>query len=224
MHHQMAEATPILDFQGVQITRHEHIIFEDFSLRLEAGEFVYLTGPVGVGKSTLLKTIYAEVPIKQGHAMVLGMDLVQVTRRTLPDLRRRIGIVFQDFRLLPDLDVYNNLDIVLRAFGFGRGADRRARIQEVLQEVGLERKDYKYPHELSGGEQQRVCIARALIGGPDLILADEPTGNLDAENGLGIVELLHHVARERGTAVLMATHNRLVLERFPARCIEMDSL
>ena len=165
----MAEATPILDFQGVQITRHEHIIFEDFSLRLEAGEFVYLTGPVGVGKSTLLKTIYAEVPIKQGHAMVLGMDLVQVTRRTLPALRRRIGIVFQDFRLLPDLDVYNNLDIVLRAFGFGRGADRRARIQEVLQEVGLERKDYKYPHELSGGEQQRVCIARALIGGPDLM-------------------------------------------------------
>ena len=205
----MAEATPILDFQSVQIARHEHIVFEDFSLQLAAGEFVYLTGPVGIGKSTLLKTIYAEV---------------KISRRMLPALRRRIGIVFQDFRLLPDQDVYSNLDIILRAFGVSRGADRKARIQEALHEVGLERKDYKYPHELSGGEQQRVCIARALIGNPDLILADEPTGNLDVENGLATVELLHHVAKERGTAVLMATHNRVVLERFPARCIEMEGL
>ena len=220
----MAEATPILDFQSVQIARHEHIIFEDLSLQLAAGEFVYLTGPVGIGKSTLLKTIYAEVPIKQGHARVLDIDLVKISRRMLPALRRRIGIVFQDFRLLPDQDVYSNLDIILRAFGVSRGADRKARIQEALHEVGLERKDYKYPHELSGGEQQRVCIARALIGNPDLILADEPTGNLDVENGLATVELLHHVAKERGTAVLMATHNRVVLERFPARCIEMEGL
>ena len=154
----MAEATPILDFQSVQIARHEHIIFEDFSLQLAAGEFVYLTGPVGIGKSTLLKTIYAEVPIKQGHARVLDIDLVKISRRMLPALRRRIGIVFQDFRLLPDQDVYSNLDIILRAFGVSRGADRKARIQEALHEVGLERKDYKYPHELSlcRSEERRV--------------------------------------------------------------------
>ena len=220
----MADTAHILDYQKVQIARREHILFDDFDLQLSAGEFLYLTGSVGAGKSTLLKTDYAEVPITKGKAMVLGHDLNQLTKRRLPLLRRKIGIIFQDFRLLPDQNVYGNLDIVLRAFGMGRSAERKEKIDEVLEEVGLGNKGYKYPHELSGGEQQRVAIARALVGNPELILADEPTGNLDIENGLAIVGLLHQLSSERGTAVLMTTHNRLVLERYPARCIEVGNI
>lgn len=220
----MADTAHILDYQKVQIARREHILFDDFDLQLSAGEFLYLTGSVGAGKSTLLKTVYAEVPITKGKAMVLGHDLNQLSKRKLPLLRRKIGIIFQDFRLLPDQNVYGNLDIVLRAFGMGRSAERKEKIDEVLEEVGLGNKGYKYPHELSGGEQQRVAIARALVGNPKLILADEPTGNLDIENGLAIVGLLHQLSSERGTAVLMTTHNRLVLERYPARCIEVGNI
>lgn len=220
----MADTAHILDYQKVQIARREHILFDDFDLQLSAGEFLYLTGSVGAGKSTLLKTVYAEVPITKGKAMVLGHDLNQLTKRRLPLLRRKIGIIFQDFRLLPDQNVYGNLDIVLRAFGMGRSTERKEKIDEVLEEVGLGNKGYKYPHELSGGEQQRVAIARALVGNPELILADEPTGNLDVENGLAIVGLLHQLSSERGTAVLMTTHNRLVLERYPARCIEVGNI
>ena len=217
----MAEDKWLLDFKEVQIARHEHILFEEVNFRVAAGEFVYLTGPVGSGKSTLLKTISAEVPLTQGSAHVLGFDLTHIKSKDLPKLRRRLGIVFQNFQLLPDLTVQDNLDIVLRAFGVSRSSERSSRIEEALRDVGLETKSYKYPHELSGGEQQRVAIARALIGQPELILADEPTGNLDAENGLAIAELLHRLTKERGTAVIMATHNRLVLERYPARCVEM---
>ncbi len=220
----MAEDKWLLDFKEVQIARHEHILFEEVNFRVAAGEFVYLTGPVGSGQSTLLKTISAEVPLTQGSAHVLGFDLTHIKSKDLPKLRRRLGIVFQNFQLLPDLTVQDNLDIVLRAFGVSRSSERSSRIEEALRDVGLETKSYKYPHELSGGEQQRVAIARALIGQPELILADEPTGNLDAENGLAIAELLHRLTKERGTAVIMATHNRLVLERYPARCVEMAEL
>ena len=220
----MAEDKWLLDFKEVQIARHEHILFEEVNFRVAAGEFVYLTGPVGSGKSPLLKTISAEVPLTQGSAHVLGFDLTHIKSKDLPKLRRRLGIVFQNFQLLPDLTVQDNLDIVLRAFGVSRSSERSSRIEEALRDVGLETKSYKYPHELSGGEQQRVAIARALIGQPELILADEPTGNLDAENGLAIAELLHRLTKERGTAVIMATHNRLVLERYPARCVEMAEL
>ena len=220
----MAEDKWLLDFKEVQIARHEHILFEEVNFRVAAGEFVYLTGPVGSGKSTLLKTISAEVPLTQGSAHVLGFDLTHIKSKDLPKLRRRLGIVFQNFQLLPDLTVQDNLDIVLRAFGVSHSSERSTRIEEALRDVGLETKSYKYPHELSGGEQQRVAIARALIGQPELILADEPTGNLDAENGLAIAELLHRLTKERGTAVIMATHNRLVLERYPARCVEMAEL
>lgn len=220
----MAEDKWLLDFKEVQIARHEHILFDEVNFRVAAGEFVYLTGPVGSGKSTLLKTISAEVPLTQGSAHVLGFDLTHIKSKDLPKLRRRLGIIFQNFQLLPDLTVQDNLDIVLRAFGVSRSSERSSRIEEALRDVGLETKSYKYPHELSGGEQQRVAIARALIGQPELILADEPTGNLDAENGLAIAELLHRLTKERGTAVIMATHNRLVLERYPARCVEMAEL
>ncbi len=218
----MASEETILSYQGVQIARREHILFEDFDLELSAGEFVYLVGPVGAGKSTLLKTITAEVPIAKGSARVLDYELTRIKRRQLPQLRQRLGIVYQNFQLLPDMTVQGNLDIVLRAYGVKPPAERARRIEEALREVGLELKNYKYPHELSGGEQQRVAIARALIGHPELILADEPTGNLDSASGLAIVELLQRLAAERGTAVIMATHNRLVLERFPARCLHLE--
>ncbi len=217
----MASEETILSYQGVQIARREHILFEDFDLELSGGEFVYLVGPVGAGKSTLLKTITAELPIAKGSARVLDYELTRIKRRQLPQLRQRLGIVYQNFQLLPDMTVQGNLDIVLRAYGIKPPAERARRIEEALREVGLELKNYKYPHELSGGEQQRVAIARALIGHPELILADEPTGNLDSASGLAIVELLQRLAAERGTAVIMATHNRLVLERFPARCIHL---
>lgn len=222
----MAEAKRLLLFEGVQIARHEHILFEHFDLEVGAGEFVYLVGPVGAGKSTLLKTISSELRLtsKQGVAEVLGYNLQKIKSRQLPYLRRQIGIIFQNFQLLPDLTVQGNLDIALRAFGISRSTERADRIHTALQEVGLENKSYKYPHELSGGEQQRVAIARALIGDPQLILADEPTGNLDQENGLAIAELLHRLTQERGVAVIMATHNKLVLERFPARQIDLEAL
>ena len=199
-------------------------ILKGINLTVGKGEIHAIMGPNGSGKSTLLKTISAEVPLTQGSAHVLGFDLTHIKSKDLPKLRRRLGIVFQNFQLLPDLTVQDNLDIVLRAFGVSRSSERSSRIEEALRDVGLETKSYKYPHELSGGEQQRVAIARALIGQPELILADEPTGNLDAENGLAIAELLHRLTKERGTAVIMATHNRLVLERYPARCVEMAEL
>ena len=210
----MADTAHILDYQKVQIARREHILFDDFDLQLSAGEFLYLTGSVGAGKSTLLKTVYAEVPITKGKAMVLGHDLNQLTKRRLPLLRRKIGIIFQDFRLLPDQNVYGNLDIVLRAFGMGRSAERKEKIDEVLEEVGLGNKGYKYPHELSGGEQQRVAIARAILNKPKIIIADEPTGNLDPDTAGKIIGLLKDISTT-GTAVVMTTHNIPMLDRFP---------
>lgn len=213
-----------MDFQEVLVARHEHILFEKLNLQVAPGEFVYLIGPVGAGKSTILKTISAEVPVKTGSAQVLGYELTRIARRQLPELRQRLGIVFQNFQLLPDRTVYDNLEVVLRVLRVRSESERARRVQEALQEVGLANKQYKYPHELSGGEQQRVAIARALMGEPQLILADEPTGNLDQENGYAVAELLHRLARERGVAVLMATHNQHVIERLPARCLDVTTL
>lgn len=219
----MEEANIILSYKGVAISRREQTLFEDFSIELRAGEFVYLTGAVGSGKSTLLKTIYAELPLSGGdEARVLGYDLLRLRRKQIPELRRSMGIVFQDFQLLPDRTAYDNLDVVLSALGYRRAVERRERIAEVLRAVGLEHKGYKYPHELSGGEQQRVAIARAVLPKPRLIIADEPTANLDHESGAQIAQLLHSIAREMGTAVLMATHNLQLLEAYPARVIALQ--
>lgn len=220
----MAQGKWLVDFQEVLVARHEHILFEKLNLQVAPGEFVYLIGPVGAGKSTILKTISAEVPVKTGSAQVLGYELTRIARRQLPELRQRLGIVFQNFQLLPDRTVYDNLEVVLRVLRVRSESERVRRVQEALQEVGLANKQYKYPHELSGGEQQRVAIARALMGEPQLILADEPTGNLDQENGYAVAELLHRLARERGVAVLMATHNQHVIERLPARCLDVTTL
>jgi len=205
----MAEKKWLLDFQGVQIARHEHILFEHLDLQVAAGEFVYLTGPVGSGKSTLLKTISAEVPLTKGKANVMGFDLSRIKSKELPKLRRRLGIVFQNFQLLPDQTVHDNLDIVLRAFGVSRSSERESLINEALQDVGLETKSYKYPHELSGGEQQRVCIARALINHPALLLADEPTGALDSKTSRQILDFFQELHKE-GNTIVMITHDNSI--------------
>lgn len=211
----------ILSYGGVRICREEHIIFSGFDLEVSSGEFVYLTGAIGSGKSTLLRSMYAEIAIDEGRATVLGYDLCGLKGSRRQALRRELGIVFQDFQLLQDRTAYDNLDVVLRAWGYREAKERKERIAEVLSKVGLENKWYKFPSELSGGEQQCVAIARAILGNPRLILADEPTANLDSESGLYIVGLLHSLAREHHIAVIMATHNAQVLERYPARTIPL---
>lgn len=207
----------IVDYRKVDISRAERIVLKDVNFFLTKGEFCYLVGRVGSGKSSLMKSMYAEVMPDDGEkAEVLGFDILHLRPRQIPLLRRKIGIVFQDFQLLPDRAVAGNLRFVLRATGWSDKTEIEDRIEEVLGYVGMKNKSYKMPHELSGGEQQRVVIARALLNNPDLILADEPTGNLDPQTGYQIVSLLHKLAGE-GHTVLMATHNMQLVEDFPAR-------
>ena len=194
---------------------------KNVNFQLEEGQFVYLIGRVGSGKSSLMKTMYAEVPIEMGEARIFDYDLSAIRRKDVPMLRRQISVVFQDFQLLSDRSVYDNLLFVLKATGWKNKTDIDERINEVLSEVGMEHKSYKMPHELSGGEQQRIAIARALLNRPKLILADEPTGNLDQETGHQIMSLLHRICAE-GTAVIMATHNIQLTEDFPARVVKCE--
>ena len=211
----------LVDYCSVELHHKELVVLKDVDLQLREGEFVYLLGRVGSGKSSLLKSMYAEIPISAGTAEVLGYDLSHLHRRDVPMLRRQIGIVFQDFQLLTDRSVYDNLRFVLDATGWKGREEIDNRIEEVLREVGMLTKSYKMPHELSGGEQQRIVIARALLNKPRLILADEPTGNLDPATGEQIVSRLHEIAR-KGTAVIMATHNHAVVQRFPGRVVRCE--
>lgn len=209
----------IIIYRGVDIERAERQVLDSVDFTLHEGEFCYLVGRVGSGKSSLMKTMYADVPIHSGkQAEVMGYDLLNIKRSKIPYLRRKIGIVFQDFQLLQDRSVSANLRFVLRATGWRKKDEIEERIAEVLRAVGMENKSYKMPHELSGGEQQRIVIARALLNRPQLILADEPTGNLDPQTGIQIVTLLHQLAKE-GHAVVMATHNLQLVEDFPARVV-----
>lgn len=210
--------TPLVSYKGVELHRKELIVLKDVDLQVDAGEFLYIIGKVGSGKSSLMKSMYAEIPIISGEASVLGYDLTSIKRKDIPMLRREIGIVFQDFQLLTDRSVYNNLLFVLQATGWKSKSDMDERIEQVLKEVGMLNKSYKMPHELSGGEQQRIVIARALLNSPKLILADEPTGNLDPATGEQIVALMHQIASQ-GTAIIMATHNLALVEQFPARLL-----
>ena len=211
----------IIDYKNVEVLRKELLVVKNVNVQLEEGQFVYLIGRVGSGKSSLMKTMYAEVPIEMGEARIFDYDLSAIRRKDVPMLRRQIGVVFQDFQLLSDRSVYDNLLFVLKATGWKNKTDIDERINEVLSEVGMEHKSYKMPHELSGGEQQRIAIARALLNRPKLILADEPTGNLDQETGHQIMSLLHRICAE-GTAVIMATHNIQLTEDFPARVVKCE--
>lgn len=205
----------ILDYKGITIHQARHCVLSDVDLQVDEGEMVYLMGPVGSGKSTLLKTIYGELPLEGEKADVLGFDMLRFKTRHQPQLRRQMGIVFQDFQLMNTRNVRRNLDFVLSATGWKHQADRDRRIREVLEMVRMEHKIDAYTYELSGGEQQRICIARAFLNDPKVILADEPTGSLDAENGELILALLDEIRRQQHTAIIMSTHNPLWPEYFP---------
>ena len=211
----------LIDYKNVTINQQEHTILEHVDFKLHTSDFVYLIGKVGSGKSTFLKTIYGELDINQGEALVLDHDMRRIKRKEIPALRRRLGIVFQDFQLLTDRTVKDNLSFVLQATGWKHKNDIENRIQEVLQQVGMENKGYKMPHELSGGEQQRIVIARAILNKPEIILADEPTGNLDVDTGNKITELLHQICKQ-GSAIIMTTHNLNLLQEFPGRICKCE--
>ena len=201
------EEQPLISYQHVNVSLQGQEILSDVNLELRKGEFVYLIGKVGSGKSTLLKTIYGEVEIDAGEAWVLGNAMRTLKRKDFPTLRRKLGIVFQDFQLLTDRTVHENLKFVLKATGWKSRTEIERRIGEVLQQVGMENKGYKMPNELSGGEQQRIVIARAILNKPEIILADEPTGNLDSKNGQEVMELLTELNKE-GTTIVMVTHSQ----------------
>lgn len=213
----------IIEIRNANIYQGNSLILQDVNINIEKGEFVYLVGKTGTGKSSLLKTLYGELPLKDGSATVAGFDIKTLTWKTVPFLRRTIGIVFQDFQLLTDRNVHDNLEFVLQATGWKDKKLMEDKIQDVLEKVGLKTKGFKYPFELSGGEQQRIDIARALLNSPKLILADEPTGNLDPETSDEIMNLLMQVSRESGSAIVMATHDFMVINKFPARTIKTEN-
>jgi cell division transport system ATP-binding protein len=207
----------VINYSHVNIYRSNEIVLSDVNFEVAQGEFIYLIGRTGTGKSSFIKTMYGDVNIKEGNATVCGYDLRKIKKRDIPYLRRKLGIVFQDFQLLNDRSAQKNLEFVLRATGWDSQQEIERRIGEVLNEVGLSGRGHKMPHELSGGEQQRLVIARALLNNPMLFIADEPTGNLDPETSDEIMRLLIRINREHNTAVIMATHNYQVIDKYPAK-------
>lgn len=213
---------PIIDFRNCTIFQKDHLVLKEVSFTVQPGEFLYLIGRVGSGKTSLIKTINAQLPLREGFARVGEFTLKTIKQKDIPRLRRILGIVFQDFQLLTDRNVQENLLFVLRATGWKDRKKIEQRIREVLDMVNLETKGYKMPHQLSGGEQQRVVIARALLNNPQVILADEPTGNLDPETSTGILELLKEIS-EKGQAVMIATHNYNLLKQHQARTLRCEN-
>ena len=212
---------PLISYHQVKICQQGFEILRNVNFELHKGEFVYFIGKVGSGKTSLLKTFYKELDIESGEATVMGQDIAFIKEKDVPALRRRVGIIFQDFQLLTDRSVYANLEFVLRATGWENKLDINQRIEEVLEEVGMRGKGYKMPNELSGGEQQRIVIARAILNKPELILADEPTGNLDQETGRRIVELLQSICLS-GSSIIMTTHNLNLLREYPGKVYRFE--
>ena len=209
----------LIVYEHVEICQDEQIVLKDVNLTISSGEMVYLLGRVGSGKSSFMKTIYGELPLEGTHAMALDYNLLKLRRREIPYLRRKVGVVFQDFQLLSDRNVEENLMFVLKATGWKDKRAMKSNIMDVLKQVGMAEKAYKMPYQLSGGEQQRVVIARALLNAPGLILADEPTGNLDLETGKGIMDLLYSIS-QAGMTVIMSTHNPTWPEQYPGRKLQ----
>jgi len=213
------DSAKIVDLKDVSVFQKNSLVLSKVSISFNCGEFIYLIGKTGTGKSSLLKTLYAEIPVIDGQATVAGYNLLNINSKEIPFLRRKIGIVFQDFQLLTDRSINENLLFVMKATGWSEKSHMEARLHEVLKMVGLTTKGHKMPHQLSGGEQQRICIARSLINSPKLILADEPTGNLDPETSAGIMELLLEISKT-GSAVMMATHNYNLIKHYPGRILK----
>ncbi len=215
---------PIIDLSGIDIVKEESLIVSDLNLKLMRGDLLYLIGRVGSGKTSIVKSIIAEIPIKKGTAMVAGFNLVNIRERTIPLLRRKIGVVFQDLQLLNDRTVYNNLKFVLESTGWKDEKDIEEIIKSKLESVGMGLKAHKMPHQLSGGEQQRVAIARALLNNPEIILADEPTGNLDVDTANEIMNVLMKIHKEQSPGIIIVTHNRSLVKRYPGRVMLCENL
>ena len=213
----------IIELKGVNIYQGETLILSDVNISVDKGEFVYLVGKTGTGKSSLLKTLYGDLELTEGQGWVVGHNLKELNWKTIPFLRRNLGVVFQDFQLLTDRNVNENLKFVLRATGWKDEKLMDDKIADVLEKVNLKTKGFKMPFELSGGEQQRIDVARALLNSPKLILADEPTGNLDPETSDEIMQLLFHISRDFGTTIVLATHDYVVINKFPARTIKTEN-
>jgi cell division transport system ATP-binding protein len=221
----MEETTPldtIIELKSCQIMQQDHLVLSDVNLKVDKGEFVYLVGRVGSGKTSLIRTLNAQLPLADGEGHVAGFNLRTIKKREIPQLRRKLGIVFQDFQLLTDRSVHDNLEFALRATGWNSKIAIEDRIREVLEKVSLQNKGFKMPHQLSGGEQQRVVIARALLNDPEIILADEPTGNLDPETSEEIHILLKGISNT-GRAVIMSTHKHTLVKKFPARTLRCEN-
>ena len=211
---------PIISFKDADILNGETVVVYGLNMEVLPGQIVYIVGKVGTGKTSIIRTMIAENQLLKGSGKVCGYDLTTIRRKEIPFLRRKLGVVFQDFQLLMDRTVSDNLEFVLKATGWKDKEAIAKRIKEVLEAVGLETKSHKMPHQLSGGEQQRIAIARSILNDPEVIIADEPTGNLDGETAEGILQLLSKINREKGTAIVMVTHNRGICERYPGRIFE----
>lgn len=213
----MEDKTPIISFRNADILNGEATVIYGLNMDVYPGDFVYIVGKVGTGKTSIIRTIIAENKLETGSGEACGFQLKSITEKEIPYLRRKMGVVFQDFQLLMDRTVEDNLSFVLKATGWKNEEEIAKRISMVLESVGMERKAHKMPHQLSGGEQQRIAIARSLLNDPKVIIADEPTGNLDNETADGIMKLLTGINREKGTAIVMVTHNRQIFEKYPGR-------
>ena len=213
----MEDKKPIISFAGADILNGEATVIYGLDMDIYPGDFVYIVGKVGTGKTSIIRTMIAENSLHKGQGTVCGYDLVDIREKDIPYLRRKMGVVFQDFQLLMDRSVEDNLRFVLEATGWKSAEQMSKRIREVLEAVGMERKMHKMPHQLSGGEQRRIAIARSLLNDPEVIIADEPTGNLDNETADGIMRLLTGINKEKGTAIVMVTHNRQIFEKYPGR-------
>ncbi|UII75024.1 ATP-binding cassette domain-containing protein [Flagellimonas sp. HMM57] len=211
----------ILKLQDVAVFQNENLILNNISLEVKKGEFVYIIGKTGSGKSSFMKTLYADLPLKQGSGSVVDFDLEKLQEKEIPFLRRKLGIVFQDFKLLSDRNINNNLRFVLKATGWTDASKMDNKIEEVLDKVGMKTKGFKFPHELSGGEQQRIAIARALLNDPELILADEPTGNLDPQTSVEVMKVLQDI-NQNGRTIIMATHDYALILKYPHKTLKCD--
>ncbi|PCE64628.1 cell division ATP-binding protein FtsE [Sediminicola luteus] len=211
----------IVRLDQASIFQKDNLILQDVNVEMRQGEFVYLIGKTGSGKSSFMKTLYADIPLQEGTGQVAGFDLEKLPESDIPFLRRKLGVVFQDFKLLPDRNIDQNLRFVLKATGWKDKEKMDARIKEVLEKVAMDTKDFKFPHELSGGEQQRVAIARALLNDPELIIADEPTGNLDPQTSVEVMKVLQEI-HQSGRSILMATHDYALILKFPAKTLKCD--